>query len=83
VLIVFDRLFGTFAAECDDVPCRYGLVTPLYSNNPLRIVAHEWVALGRDLRQARGIGDRWRALFGAPAGHEAVKDCAPAGVPAE
>ena len=34
VLIVFDRLFGTFAAERDDLPCRYGLVTPLVSHQP-------------------------------------------------
>ena len=83
VLIVFDRLFGTFTAERDAVPGRYGLVKPLFSNNPLWIVAHEWVALGRDLGRARGIGDGWRALFGVPAGHDAAKDCAPAGVPAE
>jgi sterol desaturase/sphingolipid hydroxylase (fatty acid hydroxylase superfamily) len=83
VLIVFDRLFGTFAAERDDVPCRYGLVTPLLSNNPLWIVAHEWVALGRDLWRADGAGDAWRALFSPPAGHGAAKDCASVGVPAE
>jgi sterol desaturase/sphingolipid hydroxylase (fatty acid hydroxylase superfamily) len=87
VLIVFDRLFGTFAAERPGVPCRYGLVTPLYSNNPLRIVAHEWVALGRDLWRGRGFGDRARAVFGPPAGPDGRpdgrKDCAPLGVAAE
>jgi sterol desaturase/sphingolipid hydroxylase (fatty acid hydroxylase superfamily) len=41
ILIVFDRLFGTFAIERDAVPCRFGLVRPLYSNNPLWIVARE------------------------------------------
>ena len=49
VLIVFDRLFGTFAAERDDLPCRYGLVTPLKSNNPIRIAFHEWLKMARDL----------------------------------
>jgi sterol desaturase/sphingolipid hydroxylase (fatty acid hydroxylase superfamily) len=83
VLIVFDRLFGTFAAERETVPCRYGLVQPLLSNNPLWIVAHEWVALGRDLWRARTARDWWRAVFGLPAGHKAGKDCAPLGVPAE
>jgi hypothetical protein len=34
---VFDRMFGTFAAERDDLPCRYGLTTPLRSNNPIVI----------------------------------------------
>jgi sterol desaturase/sphingolipid hydroxylase (fatty acid hydroxylase superfamily) len=83
VLIVFDRLFGTFTAERDAVPGRYGLVKPLFSNNPLWIVAHEWVALGRDLWRGRSAGDWWRAVFGPPAGHEAAKDCMPLNLLAE
>ena len=67
VLIVFDRLFGTFAAERADVPCRYGLVVPLRSYNPLWIAFHEYVALGRDLWQARGWRERQRLLAGTPA----------------
>jgi sterol desaturase/sphingolipid hydroxylase (fatty acid hydroxylase superfamily) len=61
VLIVFDRLFGTYRAERDDLPCRYGLVTPLLSHNPLRVEFHQWLALARDLAAARSL----RALFGA------------------
>jgi sterol desaturase/sphingolipid hydroxylase (fatty acid hydroxylase superfamily) len=83
VLIVFDRLFGTFAAERDEIPCRYGLVTPLFSNNPLWIAAHEWSALGRDLWRGRSAGEWWRAVFGLPSGHETGKDCAAVAVPAE
>jgi sterol desaturase/sphingolipid hydroxylase (fatty acid hydroxylase superfamily) len=82
VLIVFDRLFGTFAAEREGVPCRYGLTTPLRSNNPLWIAAHEWVALGRDLWRARTVAAGWRAVFGPPAGHgEAALPAL--GIPAE
>jgi sterol desaturase/sphingolipid hydroxylase (fatty acid hydroxylase superfamily) len=66
VLIVFDRLFGTFRAERDDVPCRYGLVTPLESNNPIRIAFHEWLALGRDLVAARSFRAASLALLGPP-----------------
>jgi sterol desaturase/sphingolipid hydroxylase (fatty acid hydroxylase superfamily) len=66
VLIIWDRLFGTFIAERDDLPCRYGLVKPLRSNNPLWINAHEWVALGRDLWQARSWRARAMHLFGPP-----------------
>jgi sterol desaturase/sphingolipid hydroxylase (fatty acid hydroxylase superfamily) len=74
VLIVFDRLFGTFAAERDAAPCRYGLVEPLYSNNPLRIAFHEWLALGRDLSRSRGWRERMRTLFGPP---QPAPDAAP------
>ena len=66
VLIVFDRLFGTFIEERADVPCRYGLVKPLISNNPFTINFHEWAALGRDLRQAPSWRARWFHLFGPP-----------------
>jgi len=84
VLIVFDRLFGTFAAEPDAEPCRYGLVEPLRSNNPVWIAFHEWVALGRDLWRARDARTWARALFAPPSGHEAAaRDCAAGAIPAE
>ena len=55
VLIVFDRLFGTYIAERADLPCRYGLVEPITSYNLLRIEFHQWRALWRDLRAARSL----------------------------
>ena len=66
VFIIFDRIFGTFVAERDDLPCRYGLVKPLRSNNPIIIIFHEWVALVRDLWQARSWWERWSYLVGPP-----------------
>ncbi|WP_118182771.1 sterol desaturase family protein [Paraburkholderia phosphatilytica] len=56
VLLVFDRLFGTYVAERDDLPCRYGLVTPMTSYNPLRVEFDGWLKLARDLLRARSIG---------------------------
>ena len=55
VLIVFDRLFGTYRAERDDVPCRYGLVVPMVGYNVLHIELHQWRALARDLFAARSL----------------------------
>jgi sterol desaturase/sphingolipid hydroxylase (fatty acid hydroxylase superfamily) len=66
VLIVFDRIFGTFAVERDDLPCRFGLVKPLTSNNPLVIEFHEWASLARDLRRARSLREALGYLFGPP-----------------
>jgi sterol desaturase/sphingolipid hydroxylase (fatty acid hydroxylase superfamily) len=71
VLIVFDRLFGTFARERADLPCRYGLVTPLHSYNPLRIAFHEWLKLAGDLTRARSMRAVAGTLFGPPAGRPA------------
>jgi hypothetical protein len=41
-------------------------VKPLRSNNPFFIAFHEWIALARDLWQARTLRDRWSYLFGPP-----------------
>jgi sterol desaturase/sphingolipid hydroxylase (fatty acid hydroxylase superfamily) len=60
VLIVFDRLFGTYRAERDDVPCRYGLVVPMTGYNPVKIELYQWRALARDLLAARSA----RAVLG-------------------
>ena len=37
-LMVWDRLFGTFAAESDEEPCRYGLIKNIDTYNPLLLV---------------------------------------------
>jgi hypothetical protein len=66
VLIVFDRLFGTFREERADVALRYGLTTPLHSYNPITIALHEWWRLLRDLWQARSWQERAAAVFGSP-----------------
>jgi sterol desaturase/sphingolipid hydroxylase (fatty acid hydroxylase superfamily) len=51
VLIVFDRLFGTYIEERADVPCRYGWVQPITSHNPLKVEFAQWGYLVRDLGQ--------------------------------
>jgi sterol desaturase/sphingolipid hydroxylase (fatty acid hydroxylase superfamily) len=55
ILIIFDRMFGTFVEERDDVPCKYGLVEPLESNNPIVTSFHEWWRIGRDMIQAPSV----------------------------
>lgn len=70
VLIVWDRLFGTFEPERADDPPRYGIVKNLGSFNPLVIGFHEWVGIGRDLRAARTWRGRFMTLFGPPGWRE-------------
>lgn len=50
--IIWDRLFGTFAAEDGDEPIRYGIVHQLGSFNLLRAAFHEWLSIGRDVARA-------------------------------
>jgi sterol desaturase/sphingolipid hydroxylase (fatty acid hydroxylase superfamily) len=66
VLIVWDRLFGTFVAEhADDRPV-YGIVKNIETHNPLRIAFHEWAAIARDLACARTWREATGYLFGPP-----------------
>jgi sterol desaturase/sphingolipid hydroxylase (fatty acid hydroxylase superfamily) len=64
ILIVWDRLFGTFEPEGE--PVRYGLTTNLESYAPLRIAFHEFAAIWRDVRAARSLGARLGHLFAPP-----------------
>ena len=52
VLIIWDRLFGTYQREQDDLPIRYGTVKQLGSFHLLHAVFHEWRAM---------LADLWRA----------------------
>lgn len=66
VLIVFDRLFGTYIPERKDVPCRYGLVHPMRTYNLLVIEFAHWRALWQDLKTARSAGEVFGYLFRPP-----------------
>lgn len=66
VLVVFDRLFGTYQPELDSVPCQYGLTSPLRSNNVFVIVFHAWAAMAIDAARARSPRALASALFGRP-----------------
>src|SRR4051812_47861044 len=66
VLIVWDKLFGTFAKEGDPAQNRYGLVKQIDTLNPVKIAFSEWIALLRDLRSAKSMGQAARYAFGKP-----------------
>jgi len=66
ILIIWDRMFGTFAEEREaDVPV-YGITSPVRSFSPLRVVFHEWAALVRDVRRAPSLSTKLRYLFAPP-----------------
>ena len=67
VLIVFDRLFGTYIPERADLPCDYGLVSPRESSrNPFVLNFMPWVGMAKDLASARSPHEAWMFLFGPP-----------------
>ncbi len=55
VLIIFDRLFGTYVAERKEEPCVYGLVKPMRTRNLLTMEFQQWLDLWRDMRGAASL----------------------------
>jgi sterol desaturase/sphingolipid hydroxylase (fatty acid hydroxylase superfamily) len=66
VLIMWDRLFGTFAEERDDEPCVYGTRAPLRSFDPLWANVEVYAALARDSWRARSWADKLRVWWKPP-----------------
>jgi sterol desaturase/sphingolipid hydroxylase (fatty acid hydroxylase superfamily) len=64
ILIVWDRLFGTFQRE--DEPVVYGLTKNIDTFNPLRIATHEYVDILRDVARSRNWSDRLSFVFRGP-----------------
>jgi len=64
-LIVWDRLFGTFAEEKEE--CVYGITTPLQSWNPVWANFHYWVELARKAKRTLRLRDAV-AMFTRPPG---------------
>jgi len=64
LLIIWDRLFGTFARE--DAPVVYGLRHNIDSYNPLTIAFHDWSALLRGMRQAPSVSVALALAFKPP-----------------
>ncbi|MFN8195195.1 MAG: sterol desaturase family protein [Nocardioidaceae bacterium] len=64
ILIVWDRLFGTFEREDETVV--YGLTRNIDTYNPVTIATHEWADIARDVAGARTWRDRWSFLLRRP-----------------
>ena len=66
VLIIWDRLFGTFSQEVAEEPVVYGLTTNIESNNPLTVLSHEYRAIIADVKRASTWRDKWRYILLSP-----------------
>jgi len=66
-LIIWDRMFGTFVEEDPKEPCDYGLVVPMTTLNPLRILFEEYVNIFKDIcKPGISLKARFMYLFGPP-----------------
>ncbi|MBU1309700.1 MAG: sterol desaturase family protein [Gammaproteobacteria bacterium] len=66
VLVIWDRLFGTFVAERADEPCRYGITEDFNSDNPLTITFYEWRKMLSEALKLSSVRQLPAVLFGAP-----------------
>jgi hypothetical protein len=65
--IIWDRLFGTFQDELDEVPVEYGLTTNPEDRGLVNIVFHEWKAIAQDCFQKNiDLKTRFDYVFKAP-----------------
>jgi sterol desaturase/sphingolipid hydroxylase (fatty acid hydroxylase superfamily) len=75
MLIVWDRLFGSYAEETHRPT--YGLTKNIASHNPFRLQYHEYAAIMRDVRRSASWRERFGYLFAPPGWtpkHTAVAD---------
>jgi sterol desaturase/sphingolipid hydroxylase (fatty acid hydroxylase superfamily) len=68
VLIIWDKIFGTFEPEDDNYEeIKFGLTHPIENKGPVNIIFHEWKAIYKDATQS-GItfSDRLKYIFYRP-----------------
>lgn len=66
VLIIWDRLFGTFVPEDDKEKIHYGIISQLGTFNPFRVAFHEWIGIWRDVTHAKSLKQVVGFVFGPP-----------------
>lgn len=62
ILMIWDKLFGTFAREEEKVI--YGLTRDINTNNPVNITFIEFGNIWQDMKKCRTLGARLRVIFG-------------------
>ena len=66
VLIIWDKMFGTFVQERKDIKIVYGLTKQLNSHSFLWQHFHFPLEIILNFRRAKGIKAKWKVLFGKP-----------------
>ena len=64
ILIIWDKLFGTYAPEGERV--HYGLTKNIHTFNPVRAAFHEYMAMWHDMKRAHGARAKLGILYHGP-----------------
>ncbi|MDC0484984.1 sterol desaturase family protein [Gammaproteobacteria bacterium] len=67
LLIIWDRMFGTFEPEREQV--QFGLVNNVNTYNPVKITFMAWSSIWQDMKQSNSMNQILRAFFGPPSTH--------------
>jgi len=71
LLIIWDRMFGTFEPEKEKV--RFGLVNNVNTFNPTKITFMAWSSMIEDISNKRSLSEVLRIIFGPPNTHKKIK----------
>lgn len=66
LLIIWDKMFGTFEAEDEGEPVKYGLTKNIETQHPLKMVFHEWMNIYKDLKKRCSLKEKFMYVFGPP-----------------
>ena len=66
VLIIWDKIFRTFAEENKNIKITYGLTKPLESHSFLWQHFHFILEIGLNFYYAKGLKAKWQTIFGKP-----------------
>ena len=64
ILIIWDKIFGTYQAEEEQVV--FGLKRNVKTSNPFIITVFTWKEILEDFGNSRDIKDKIKSIFGAP-----------------
>ena len=65
IFIIWDKLFGTFQAEREDIPPVYGITRPVRTWNPIKInFQHMWLLI-KDSWRAKNLADKFKVWTGS------------------
>ncbi len=66
ILVIWDRLFGTYQEQIKGVKPKYGVTKGPGSYNPIIANTHEFQNIWNDLKKSRKLKDRFMYIFGPP-----------------
>src|SRR5688572_3051249 len=69
ILIIFDRIFGTYIKET--IPPVYGITHNIHSHNPKDVLFHEYKNVAWEISRIKGLKNKIRFLFSKP-GHNII-----------